>query len=182
MLTYEEVVLDQKLCQKLEKDKVKLSTIATKFERYQNALNDKKEFQNLLGNSSKEEQNQIIKEISCLSKQIDQLSLELSNLLKEQNSTDNTILVLIQHNNDYTSELLQKDIVLGYSEFCNEHNLNAIRSENKNTIELKISGTSAKEYLLNLDAKSAILMDATTGTVLYEHNADEALPPASVMA
>lgn len=34
--------------------------------------------------------------------------------------------------------------------------------------------------LLDLACKSAILMDAATGTVLYEQNADEALPPASV--
>ncbi len=40
--------------------------------------------------------------------------------------------------------------------------------------------SSAEEYPLKLDAKSAILMDATTGTVLFEQNADEALPPASV--
>ena len=33
---------------------------------------------------------------------------------------------------------------------------------------------------LNLNCKSAILMEATTGTVLYAQNADEALPPASV--
>lgn len=33
---------------------------------------------------------------------------------------------------------------------------------------------------LEINAKSAILMDAKTGTVLYEKNADEALPPASV--
>lgn len=36
------------------------------------------------------------------------------------------------------------------------------------------------EGSLNLDCKSAILMEATTGTVLYAQNADEALPPASV--
>lgn len=40
--------------------------------------------------------------------------------------------------------------------------------------------SSAEEYPLKLDAKSAILMDATTGAVLFEQNADEALPPASV--
>ena len=40
--------------------------------------------------------------------------------------------------------------------------------------------SSAEEYPFDLDAKSAILMDATTGTVLYEKNADLALPPASV--
>lgn len=33
---------------------------------------------------------------------------------------------------------------------------------------------------LDLACKSAVLMDAATGTVLYEQNADEALPPASV--
>lgn len=32
----------------------------------------------------------------------------------------------------------------------------------------------------DLDCASAILMDANTGTVLYEKNSDEALPPASV--
>ena len=33
---------------------------------------------------------------------------------------------------------------------------------------------------LKIEAKSAVLMDAATGTVLYESNAHEALPPASV--
>ena len=33
---------------------------------------------------------------------------------------------------------------------------------------------------LGLDCKSAILLEANTGTVLYEKNADEPLPPASV--
>ena len=33
---------------------------------------------------------------------------------------------------------------------------------------------------LDLDCRSAILMDASTGKVLYEQNADEPLPPASV--
>ena len=33
---------------------------------------------------------------------------------------------------------------------------------------------------LNLNCKSAILMEATTGTILYAQNAEEALPPASV--
>lgn len=36
------------------------------------------------------------------------------------------------------------------------------------------------EFSSSLDCKSAILMEASTGKVLYEKNADEALPPASV--
>lgn len=39
---------------------------------------------------------------------------------------------------------------------------------------------AAPEGSLGLDCKSAILMDAATGTILYTQNADEALPPASV--
>ena len=39
---------------------------------------------------------------------------------------------------------------------------------------------SAKEYPFELNAKSAVLMDAETGTVLFEQNADAPLPPASV--
>ena len=34
--------------------------------------------------------------------------------------------------------------------------------------------------MANLESKSAILMEASTGKVLYENNADEVLPPASV--
>ncbi len=40
--------------------------------------------------------------------------------------------------------------------------------------------TDAPAVDLGLECKSAILMEASTGRVLYEQNADEALPPASV--
>ena len=40
--------------------------------------------------------------------------------------------------------------------------------------------TAAESTDMQLDCKSAILMDAKTGAVLFEQNADEALPPASV--
>jgi D-alanyl-D-alanine carboxypeptidase (penicillin-binding protein 5/6) len=38
----------------------------------------------------------------------------------------------------------------------------------------------AAEFTEEISAKSAILMDAATGKILFEYNADEALPPASV--
>ena len=38
----------------------------------------------------------------------------------------------------------------------------------------------ARAVELDLDGKSALLMDVATGTILYEKNAHEALPPASV--
>ncbi|MGN1096183.1 MAG: D-alanyl-D-alanine carboxypeptidase family protein [Eubacteriales bacterium] len=45
---------------------------------------------------------------------------------------------------------------------------------------LLCTGASAAEFTDEINAKSAILMDAATGKVLFEYNADEALPPASV--
>ncbi len=39
---------------------------------------------------------------------------------------------------------------------------------------------SAASFNSSLDCKSAVLMEASTGKILYEKNADEALPPASV--
>ena len=49
-------------------------------------------------------------------------------------------------------------------------------------LALLISGLSldAVAAELDIDGKSALLMDVATGTVLYEKNAHEALPPASV--
>ena len=40
--------------------------------------------------------------------------------------------------------------------------------------------TAENAESMTLDCKSALLMEASTGAVLYEQNADEALPPASV--
>ena len=48
------------------------------------------------------------------------------------------------------------------------------------SLVLNVSAASAEDFSLNLNAKSAVLMEAETGRVLYEQNADEALPPASV--
>ncbi len=43
-----------------------------------------------------------------------------------------------------------------------------------------VSDLGVTEGSLSLDCKSAVLIEATTGTVLYRQNCDEALPPASV--
>lgn len=45
---------------------------------------------------------------------------------------------------------------------------------------MMFTGVFAADLGEEINAKSAVLMDAKTGKVLFEHNADEALPPASV--
>jgi len=44
----------------------------------------------------------------------------------------------------------------------------------------EVSDLGIENGSLNLDCKSAILMEATTGAILYAQNAEQALPPASV--
>lgn len=41
-------------------------------------------------------------------------------------------------------------------------------------------GTANAQTMLDLEADSAILVDLKTGTIIYEKNSDEALPPASM--
>ena len=47
-------------------------------------------------------------------------------------------------------------------------------------LTLSLLPVASRAAGLEVDAKSAVLMDVATGTVLYESNAHEALPPASV--
>jgi beta-lactamase class A len=53
-------------------------------------------------------------------------------------------------------------------------------TENQATNNKTTDNTAADNPAMEVDAKSAILIDAGTGTVLFEKNAHEQLPPASV--
>lgn len=46
--------------------------------------------------------------------------------------------------------------------------------------DVSLQTVENEKVSFKLDCKSAVLMDASTGTVLYEQNPNEALPPASV--
>lgn len=52
----------------------------------------------------------------------------------------------------------------------------SVKAENSNIIEVNAENTTD----LMLTCKGAILMEATTGKVIYENNADEVLSPASI--
>ena len=47
-------------------------------------------------------------------------------------------------------------------------------------LPLFVLGTAGAETPFDLACASAVLMEASTGKIIYEKNADEALPPASV--
>ncbi len=74
--------------------------------------------------------------------------------------------------------LLAFSMLFGYlciSAYAEEGEATLISEEQKNTSDMGI-----EDGALNLKCQSAILMEATTGCILYVQNPDEALPPASV--
>ena len=146
MLTYEEVVLDAKLCQKLERDKKEISAIATKYQQYQKNENDIKEFKSLEKSNSisNVELEEIKLEITNLTNHNTQLAKEIISLIELKDATTTSIIVLIQNNS--TCNQLQQDITNGYIKFCETRNLSVNKNSNKNTIALNISGINASDY------------------------------------
>ena len=168
MLTFEEVVLDTKLCQKLEREKSQISPIAHKFQEYLNKLEEQQDFVELLEISNKTDQPLINTEIKKLQTKIEILKKELLDLLKEQSSSFDSITLLIQHNNNTLSEQLQKDICLGYIEFCKKHNLTYTTKENKNTTTLQVVGNSAKAYFVSeIGIHKAINESSSSNCIVY---------------
>ena len=62
----------------------------------------------------------------------------------------------------------------------NPYSTEPISVEEDANSQATMSDLGVEDGSLNLNCKSAILMEATTGAILYKQNADEALPPASV--
>lgn len=146
MLTYEEVVLDSKLCQKLERDKKAISAIATKYQQYQKNETDINEFKSLENSNSmsNKELEDIELEVNKLTAINEKIAKELISLIQLKSTTKSSIIILIQNNND--NDQLQNDIKNGYIAFCKQHSLVFNEKTNKNTIELLISGINADNY------------------------------------
>lgn len=55
-----------------------------------------------------------------------------------------------------------------------------ISETGEESAEVSVSDLGVEDGSLDLNCKSVVLMEATTGAILYKQNAEEALPPASV--
>ena len=62
----------------------------------------------------------------------------------------------------------------------NNNTTNTTNSPNKNSNTLETNSPTDENNPLNLESESAILIEQTTGQVLYSHNVHEQLRPASV--
>ena len=146
LLTYEEVVLDKKLCYKLEKERNELSPIAKKYEEYLNLSQSLVEFGELL-NTSSNDQHLIQDEINSIQTQLENVSNELKSLLNSFGASLQDVVIEIVDNKN--SSELRKTIELGYSQFAKNNNLQIETTCDKNTTFLKLSGINIKSILMD---------------------------------
>lgn len=76
--------------------------------------------------------------------------------------------------------LLLTAVMLQGSLFSSSAMTESLMQPSERETSVSVSDVGAEEGSLHLNCKSAVLMEATTGTILYTQNANEALPPASV--
>ena len=134
LLTYEEVVLDRKLCYKYEKDRDALSPMMKKYEKYIELSELYKEFS---AEASMENESQELKT------QLTQLSQELKSLLHSLNSKSESVIVEVVDIKN--SKALQNDIVAGYINFAHNYGFEISQQCEKNTIVLIINGNNVKD-------------------------------------
>ena len=149
LLTYEEVVLDKKLCLKYTKQKQLLQPIAVKFEEYSKAQNSLKELEKLKELVESSEKLECEKQINFEQQKLLKFTAELEKLLISFNAINQKIIVEIIANKNEFSQKLQENLWQGYSNFCQENNLKVFETKTKNILQLEVSGLNAFELLKN---------------------------------
>lgn len=138
LLTYEEVVLDRKLCYKYEKDRDSLSPIMIKYEKYIELTELYKEF---MTEANMEQ------ETAEISEQLDALSQELKTLLHNHNAEEQKIVIEVVDIKD--SSNLQNDIIMGYINYAQNNGFDISKHQEKNTTLLIVSGNNVKNIFTN---------------------------------
>ncbi len=145
LLTFEEIVLDQKLCLKIEREKLALEPIAIKYNNYLNLKNSLKEFQDLIPLSNQSEIAHIEREIGNLNGQLDILAKDIISTLKTYNGSVQDILIEINHTNEQSKKLVE-DIHSGYLHFAEKNSLSVLEEPIKTGYRLTLNGINAKDY------------------------------------
>ena len=145
-LSYEEVLLDEKLAARLEKEKKQLLPIVEKYNKLKN-------FKKQLNEFAKDEKELLKNEIYEIENQIENLKNEILFILANFNSkTQNTRLEIVGRTKNCTK--LFDYIVKNYELFCNEQNLeikilNSVKEPNEKKLVLDIAGQNAYEIFVN---------------------------------
>ena len=99
-----------------------------------------------------------------------------SNTLNTNNTTTNSTTSNETNSNNQTTNMASSISTTN----SNTENANTNTNTNTNTNALKTNADVVDDNSLNLESGSCILIEQTTGQVLYSHNVHERLRPASV--
>ena len=147
LLTYQEVLMDAKLCLNYQKRKNILEPIALKYQEFLSTQKSVEELKTLKPSASEQEAEFIDEEISALNKKNISLKEQLKKLLVKYNAIFSKIVIEI-FSNQKNSKLFI-DLINGYSAFCKQNALNLELKQTKNGADLCVSGLNAKEFFIN---------------------------------
>lgn len=144
ILTYEEVLTDNKLCAKYQKQLDTISDIATGYITIKNLQAEQKQLSTQIVDSEQEKAlfNQEILNIDCKIQLLQQTVLKQLNNLNAQNQNITIEVVNIDCNDG-----LVQDIINAYQNFCKQNNI-ICDVDAKNPTILKISGLNVKNIFI----------------------------------
>lgn len=149
LLGYEEVLLDKKLSLHLEKNKQHIENVVLKYQKYKKECQSLEEL-NLLKNQVDDSEKQIFEDeqkITIL--KIKGLEEEISKLYISLNSKMQNIVIEVVKNKEESAKQLFKDLILGYTKFCESNNLSFELDSDNDNAKINVTGLNAKEFFKN---------------------------------
>lgn len=163
LLEFEEVIVDQKLCTKLQKE---LNNIAPIYEVYVSTLKLEKEHQEItqqLDKLQESEKQLFLIELANLSKIIKEKVLQIKVLLNKQNNIFEKVNIEIIASS-FNSEIkkFMQDLALSYQNFCaiNDYKFQLI--ENNKKLVFSVEGEGVKNFFQNQIGKHSVIFENLT--------------------
>lgn len=149
LLAYEEVILDKKLCIKLQKEKQIYEPLATKYQSIQKLISDLKDLKQTQPTLSDGEKQLYQQEIQNIQNQIKAEKTNILKLLSNLNAQmQNVELEIVQKSGELSNDLFV-DLANGYKNFFQKNNFDFKVFQNQNSIIFNITGLNAKQLLKN---------------------------------
>lgn len=172
LLTYEEVLLDKKLCYKYEQDRNKLSAIANKYSEYLTQEKSLQEFEKL-ALSDTNDSHLLQEEVNNIKVFLSSLENDMISLLNNLKATDSSITVEILNKN---ADILTELICNGYNQYALTNNLELSSSTIKNTTTLVVRGANAKDRFMGEKGIHINTTDNSCCQVFVYDSFNEAIP------
>jgi len=170
LLTYEEVLLDKKLSLHYEKQKQNLESFFLKFKELNNERKILNELE-LLTLEDTSEKEFFEDEKRLITFKIKKLEEEINKLYIKLNGTYQNIIIEIVKSKDEMANQLFKDLICGYTKFCENNGLNFSVEEIGENAKINIQGLNAKEYFKGEIGLHSVKNNSSTaccGVFVYE--------------